>query len=61
MNIERKSFNTEMKALADDGIVEAIVSVFNNVDSYGDRVKYGFFADSLSYKMPKVEYLNLKA
>lgn len=53
MNIERKSFTTEMKALADDGIVEAIVSVFNNVDSYGDRVKYGFFADSLSYKMPK--------
>lgn len=53
MNIERKSFSTEMKALAEDGIVEAIVSVFNNVDSYGDRVKYGFFHDSLSYKMPK--------
>jgi HK97 family phage prohead protease len=27
--------------------------VFNNVDSYGDRVKYGFFDDSLKTKLPK--------
>ena len=32
---------------ADEGIIEAIVSVFNNVDSVGDRVKLGFFAESL--------------
>jgi HK97 family phage prohead protease len=53
MNIERKSFQTELKAAGDEGIVEAIVSVFNNVDSVGDRVKYGFFDESLSTKMPK--------
>jgi HK97 family phage prohead protease len=53
MNIERKSFQTELKTAGDEGIVEAIVSVFNNVDSVGDRVKFGFFDESLSAKMPK--------
>lgn len=53
MNIERKSFQTELKALGDEGIVEAIVSVFNNVDSVGDRVKYGFFDESIKSKLPK--------
>jgi HK97 family phage prohead protease len=32
----------------DDGVFEAIVSVFGNVDSYGDRVVKGAFADTLA-------------
>lgn len=32
----------------DDGTFEAIVSVFGNVDSYGDRVMKGAFEDSLA-------------
>lgn len=54
MKIERKAFDIEIKAEGqDEGVIEAIVSVFNNVDSYGDRVKYGFFDESLQAKMPK--------
>lgn len=54
MNIERKSYRFELKATEPaQGIVEAIVSVFNNVDSYGDRVRFGFFDESLRGKMPK--------
>jgi len=53
MKIERKSFDIETKAEGDTGVIEAIVSVFNNVDSYGDRVKYGFFDESLKTKLPK--------
>lgn len=37
----------------DQGIVEAIVSVFNNVDSYNERILPGFFKDSLAEKLPK--------
>jgi HK97 family phage prohead protease len=53
MKIERKTFEFQVKAEGDSGVIEAIVSVFNNVDSYGDRVKYGFFDDSLKTKLPK--------
>lgn len=54
MNIERKSFGIDVKVTdGEQGIVEAIVSVFNNVDSYGDRVRFGFFDESLRGKMPK--------
>lgn len=53
MNIERKSYDAKIDATGNEGIVEAIVSVFNNVDSVGDRVKYGFFDQSLRDKMPK--------
>lgn len=53
MTIERKAFHTELKAAGDEGIVEAIVSVFNNVDSVGDRVKFGFFDESIKTKLPK--------
>lgn len=54
MPFERKSFGVEVKATEpEQGIVEAIVSVFNNVDSYGDRVRFGFFDESLRTKMPK--------
>lgn len=53
MNIERKSYDAKIDASGTEGVVEAIVSVFNNVDSVGERVKYGFFDESLKTKLPK--------
>lgn len=56
--MECKSFAlTEVKALDNDepGSFEAVVSVFGNVDSYGDRMMKGAFARTLSEKgMPPV-------
>lgn len=50
-----KSYKTEFIASeSEEGIVEAYVSVFNNVDSYGDIVKFGAFTDSLEDEMPRV-------
>ncbi len=48
-----KSFPGRVKAAgeedgADEGVFEAIVSAFGNVDSYGDRVVKGAFADTLA-------------
>ena len=45
-----KSFAAHVKAdqTSDSGEFEAIVSVFGNVDSYGDIVEPGAFAESLS-------------
>lgn len=53
--MEFKSFPVEGAKVLDEGqgIVEAYVSVFNNVDSGKDRVLPGFFADSLATKLPK--------
>ena len=48
-----KSLPVEYKADG-EGTVEAFVSVFDNVDSYGDRVMLGAFADSISQKLPKL-------
>lgn len=48
-----KSLPVEYKADG-EGTVEAFVSVFGNVDSYGDRVMLGAFADSISQKLPKL-------
>lgn len=47
--MERKSFPvTEMKAATDGkGQFEALVAVFNNVDSYGDRILPGAFKRTL--------------
>lgn len=42
-----KSFDAHVKADGDSGEFEAIVSVFNNVDSVGDVVMPGAFADTL--------------
>jgi len=39
--------------VGDEGQVEAIVSVFGNVDSYGERVMPGAFTESLGKKLPK--------
>jgi HK97 family phage prohead protease len=49
-----KSVKTDFKVDEEKGEVEAFVSVFGNVDSYGDRVMYGAFKDSLSRGLPKV-------
>lgn len=48
-----KSCDVRVKAVGvddslEDGVFEAIVSVFGNVDSYGDRVMKGAFASTLS-------------
>lgn len=47
-----KSCPVQIKAVADDttddGTFEAIVSVFGNVDTYGDRVMQGAFTDTLA-------------
>ena len=48
-----KSCKASYKA-GEEGVVEAYVSVFGNVDSYGDRVKYGAFTESLATKAPKL-------
>lgn len=49
-----KNIKTEYKVNEDKGEVEAFVSVFGNVDSYGERVVYGAFKDSLESKLPKL-------
>lgn len=52
--IERKSYPiTELKADDETGIIEAIVSVFNNVDSGKEIVRQGFFNKSIARKLPK--------
>ncbi|PPH51204.1 HK97 family phage prohead protease [Rathayibacter sp. AY1E1] len=48
-----KNSTVQVKAVGPDdelgeGVFEAIVSVFGNVDSYGDRVLKGAFADTLA-------------
>lgn len=48
----RLSFKTEVKAQS-EGIIEAYVSVFGNIDSYGDIILRGAFLESLSKKLPK--------
>lgn len=46
------------KAAGEEGIVEAIVSVFGNKDSYGDVVLPGAFSASLARKMPIGVYMH---
>src|SRR5262245_63868269 len=54
MTIQRKRFPlAECKADAEQGTVEAIVSVFSNVDAGNERVLPGFFKSSLQRKLPK--------
>jgi len=45
-----KSFSAQFKAVADapEGVFEAIVAVFNNVDRGGDKIIPGAFKDSLA-------------
>ncbi len=54
MNISHKSFSAEVKAAnPEKGVVEAIVSVFSNVDSAKERIMPGYFKASLERKLPK--------
>lgn len=56
MTVEKKrlEFIAELKAVGDDasGEFEGYGSIFGNVDSYGDIVAKGAFADSIKQKMP---------
>jgi HK97 family phage prohead protease len=56
--LETKSFPVQdIKALGEgdpEGTFEAIVAVFGNVDSYGDRVLAGAFKESLAKGFPAI-------
>lgn len=55
--IQYKTYPAHYKVDAEGkGIIEAYVSVFGNVDSYGDRVQYGAFTESIATKKPKLWY-----
>jgi len=43
-----KTVDIEMKAVGDDGTFQAYASIFGNIDSYGDMVVQGAFAESLA-------------
>jgi HK97 family phage prohead protease len=58
MEMKHKSFPASLKAAGDDGVIEAIVSVFGNVDSYNERVRQWFFASSLAKGMPKCVWMH---
>jgi HK97 family phage prohead protease len=47
-----KAFPTQWKAGGAEGEIEAWVSVYGNVDSYGDRVMFGAFKDSIAQRWP---------
>ena len=51
--ILRVRFGTEIKATKEEGIIEAYVSIFNNIDSDGDIIVRGAFLESLAKKFPK--------
>jgi HK97 family phage prohead protease len=53
MSMTRKAFPFEIKANDSEGVIEAIVSVTNNVDRVGDRIMPGFFEKSLRNKLPR--------
>lgn len=48
----RIRFKTEIKAVKDEGVIEAYVSIFGNVDSDGDIIMRGAFLESLAKKLP---------
>jgi HK97 family phage prohead protease len=52
--MQTKNFRAAVKALdPTEGILEAIVSVFNNVDSDNEQIMPGYFTESLSERTPK--------
>lgn len=53
MSVEHKSFPIASLKTDEVGTIEAIVSVFNNVDSGKEIVRQGFFAKSIAKKLPK--------
>jgi HK97 family phage prohead protease len=48
---ETKTINANITA-TDEGIIEAVVSVFGNIDSYNERVMQGAFTKSLAIGLP---------
>lgn len=52
MHREHKALTASVKADEAEGIITAIVSVFGNIDSYGERVMPGAFTKSLANKLP---------
>jgi len=53
MEIKYKSGCKAYVKSPEDGTIEAIVSVFGNIDSYNERVMPGAFTKSLETKLPK--------
>ena len=54
MTIEHKNYPiADLKVSEEPGIIEAIVSVFNNVDAGKEIVRPGFFEKSIQRKLPK--------
>lgn len=45
--MKTKDFELEIKAVSDEGVIEGYGSVFGNVDSYGEKIAAGSFAESL--------------
>lgn len=54
MTLETKSLPFELREVDDAGIFTGLGSVFGNVDSYGDIVEKGAFADSLKQRTPRM-------
>lgn len=51
--LQRKTVPGHLIKGSPEGQIEAIVSVFGNVDSYGERCVLGCFANSIAKKLPK--------
>jgi HK97 family phage prohead protease len=51
--METKQLNLEVKA-TDEGIIEGYGSVFDVLDSYGDRIEVGAFAETIRKRKPKM-------
>ena len=54
MELKYKSFPAEVKVLDKaSGVLEAVVAVLNNIDMGKERIRPGFFTESLARKKPK--------
>jgi uncharacterized protein len=51
--METKSIALEVKA-TDEGMIEGYGSIFGNLDSYGDRIERGAFAETIKMRKPKM-------
>lgn len=51
--MEYKSFSGAQIKASEDGTIEAIVSVFGNVDLAGEKILHGAFKNTLTKKLPK--------
>lgn len=52
--MEHKALPIEVKADGDEGEITGYGAFFGNIDSYGDRIVKGAFADTLKERMPKM-------